>query len=121
LNLNPDDADAKVGLGYIYMQQAQQSEAIELFRSVIATHPDNGNAQYQLGKLLLDAGKIQEAVGHLEAAARALPQTDYVHYQLQSAYRKESRAADADRELQIYRELKAKNRELTVPHPMGRP
>jgi tetratricopeptide (TPR) repeat protein len=121
LNLNPDDADAKVGLGYIYMQQAKQSEAIELFRSVIATHPDNGNAQYQLGKLLLDAGKVQEAVMHLEAAARVLPQTDYVHYQLQSAYRKESRSADADRELQIYRELKAKNRELTVPHPMGRP
>jgi tetratricopeptide (TPR) repeat protein len=121
LNLNPDDADAKVGLGYIYMQQAKQSEAIELFRSVIAAHPDNGNAQYQLGKLLLDAGKVQEAVSHLEAAARALPQTDYVHYQLQSAYRKESRAGDADRELQIYRELKAKNRELTVPHPMGRP
>jgi len=121
MNLNPDDADAKVGLGYIYMQQAKQSEAIELFRSVIATHPDNGNAQYQLGKLLLDAGKVQEAVGHLEAAARALPQTDYVHYQLQSAYRKESRAVDADRELQIYRQLKAKNREATIPHPMGRP
>jgi len=121
LNLNPDDADAKVGLGYIYMQQAKQSEAIELFRSVISTHPDNGNAQYQLGKLLLDAGKVQEAVTHLEAAVRALPQTDYVHYQLQSAYRKESRSTDADRELQIYRELKGKNRELTVPHPMGRP
>jgi tetratricopeptide (TPR) repeat protein len=121
LKLNPDDADAKVGLGYIYMQQAKPPEAIELFRSVIATHPDNGNAQYQLGKLLLDAGRVQEAVTHLEAAVRALPQSDYVHYQLQSAYRKESRPADADRELQIYRELKAKNRELTVPHPMGRP
>jgi len=121
LKLNPDDADAKVGLGYICMQQAKPSEAMELFRSVITTHPDNGNAQYQLGKLLLDAGKVLEAVTHLEAAARALPQTDYVHYQLQSAYRKESRAADADRELQIYRELKAKNREATVPHPMGRP
>jgi predicted Zn-dependent protease len=92
---------------------------IGLFRPVVATHPGNGNAQYQLGKLLLDAGKVQEAVTHLEAAARALPQSDYVHYHLQSAYRKESRSADADRELQIYKELKAKNRETTVPHPMG--
>src|ERR1700730_15793961 len=102
------------------MVEAMQSEAIELFRSVIATHPDNGNAQYQLGKLLLDAGRVQEAVTHLEAAVRALPQSDYVHYQLQSAYRKESRPADADRELQIYRELKSKNRELTVKHPKER-
>jgi tetratricopeptide (TPR) repeat protein len=121
LKLTPDDPDAKIGLGYVYLQQAKQAEAIEVFRSVIATHSENGNAHYQLGKLLLDAGKVQEAVAHLEAAARALPQSDYVHYQLQAAYRKESRTAEADRELQIYRELKAKNRALTVPHPLERP
>lgn len=121
LKLAPDDPDAKIGLGYVYLQQAKQTEAINLFRSVIAAHPENGNANYQLGKLLLDAGNLQEAVTHLEAAARALPQADYVHYQLQAAYRKESRTAEADRELQIYRELKAKNRESTVPRPMERP
>jgi tetratricopeptide (TPR) repeat protein len=121
LKLAPEDPDVKVGLGYIYLQKGQQAEAIELFRSVVATHPENGNAHYQLGKLLLDGGKVKEAVVQLEAAARALPQTDYVHYQLQAAYRKESRTADADRELQIYKELKAKNRELTVPRPMGGP
>jgi hypothetical protein len=44
-----------------------------------------------------------------------------VHYQLQAAYRKESRTAEADRELQVYKELKAKNRQLTVPRPMERP
>ena len=121
LKLTPDDPDATIGLAYVYLQQAKQAEAIGLFRSVIATHPENGNAHYQLGKLLLDAGNVQEAVGHLEAAARALPQTDYVHYQLQAAYRKQSRIAEADRELQTYRELKAKNRALTVPRPMERP
>lgn len=121
LKLSPDDADTKIGIGYVYLQQARNSEAMELFRSVIATHPENGNAHYQLGKLLLNGDKVQEAVTHLEAAARALPQSDYVHYQLQAAYRKESRTAEADRELQIYKELKAKNRELTVPRPMERP
>jgi tetratricopeptide (TPR) repeat protein len=121
LKLNPDDPDAKIGIGYVYLQQARNSEAMELFRSVIATHPENGNAHYQLGKLLLNGDKVREAVAHLEAAARALPQSDYVHYQLQAAYRKESRTAEADRELQIYKELKAKNRELTVPRPVERP
>jgi len=121
LKLAPDDPDAKIGVGYVYLQQGRNSEAIELFRSVVATHPENGNAHYQLGKLLLNGEKVQEAVAHLEAAARALPQSDYVHYQLQAAYRKESRIAEADRELQIYKELKAKNRELTVPRPMERP
>ncbi len=121
LKLDPDDTDAKIGLGYVLMQQAKSTEAIELFRSVIASHPESGNAHYQLGKLLLDGGKTQEAIEHLEAAARAMPQSDYVHYQLQSAYRKDSRIADADRELQIYKELKAKNREATIPRPLERP
>jgi tetratricopeptide (TPR) repeat protein len=121
LKLAPDDADAKIGLGYVYLQQAKQGEAMELFRSVIATNPENGNAHYQLGKLLLERGSIREAVAQLEEAARELPQTDYVHYQLQAAYRKESRVADADRELRIYKELKAKNRESTIPRPMERP
>jgi tetratricopeptide (TPR) repeat protein len=121
LRLVPDDVDAKIGIGYVYMQQGKQAEAMELFTSVIATHPESGNAHYQLGKLLLEAGRVDESVSHLEAAAHAMPQSDYVHYQLQSAYRKEARTADADRELQIYKELKAKNREATVPSPMGRP
>ncbi|MBS1841994.1 MAG: tetratricopeptide repeat protein [Acidobacteria bacterium] len=121
LKLVPDDPDAKIGMGYILMQQAKSAEAIELFRSVIATHPENGNAHYQLGKLLLDAGDTREAVQHLEAAAREMPQRDYVHYQLQVAYRKNSRIADANRELQIYKELKARNREATIPRPLERP
>jgi tetratricopeptide (TPR) repeat protein len=121
LQLAPDDPDAKIGLGYVYLQQAKRREAMELFRSVIASNPENGNAHYQLGKLLLDGGSVRDAVAQLEEAARELPQTDYVHYQLQAAYRKEARTADADRELQIYKELKAKNREQTIPRPMERP
>jgi tetratricopeptide (TPR) repeat protein len=121
LKLAPSDPDVKVGMGYILMQQGKQAEAIEVFRSVVATHPENGNAQYQLGKLLLDGGKTGEAITYLEAAARAMPESDYVHYQLQAAYRKQSRSADADRELQTYKELKAKHRELTVPRPVESP
>jgi tetratricopeptide (TPR) repeat protein len=121
LKLAPDDPDAKIGMGYVYMQQAKSAEAMELFRSVIASHPENGNAHYQLGKLLLEAGNVREAVNELETAARAFPERDYVHYQLQAAYRKDSRTAEADRELQIYKELKAKNRAATVPRPTERP
>jgi tetratricopeptide (TPR) repeat protein len=121
LKLAPDDADASIGLGYVRVQQRKQAEAMELFRSVTEHHPENGNGHYQLGKLLLEDGKIQEAVTQLEIAATEMPQADYVHYQLQAAYRKEARTADADRELQIYKELKAKNRASTVPQPMERP
>ena len=46
-----------------------------------------------------------------------MPQSDYVHYQLQAAYRKEDRIEDADRELELYKELKARNRQASIPRP----
>jgi hypothetical protein len=44
-----------------------------------------------------------------------------MHYQLQAAYRKDSRIAEADRELELYKELQAKSRERTLPQPVQRP
>jgi Flp pilus assembly protein TadD len=87
----------------------------------VATHPQHANAQYQVGKILLDRGELKDAVEHLETATHLSPQTDYMHYQLQAAYRKESRIADADRELETYKELKAKQRERAANASQQRP
>jgi len=111
LSLTPDDPVAQYHLGFVYLQQSKVDEATALFRQVVSAHPDYANAQYELGKILLDKGQVPDAVGHLEAAARLSPQVDYMHYQLQAAYRKEDRIAEADRELEIYKQLKAKSRE----------
>jgi tetratricopeptide (TPR) repeat protein len=121
LALVPSDPDAKFNLGFVDLQQSKTGEALGLFRQVLVLHPDHAKTQYELGKTLLDGGQVKEAIEHLEAAARLSPQADYVHYQLQAAYRKESRIADADRELELYKTLKAKSRERTVPQPVQRP
>lgn len=121
LALVPTDLDAKFSLGFVDLQQSKADEAVELFRQILVLHPDHAKTQYELGKLLLDRGEVKEAIEHLEAAARLTPQADYIHYQLQAAYRKESRIADADRELERYKELKAKSRERTLPLPVERP
>ena len=111
LAVSPDDPIARYHLGFVALQQSRVDEATALFRQVVTAHPDYANAQYELGKVLLDKGKMPEAVEHLEAATRLSPQADYMHYQLQAAYRKEDRIAEADRELQVYKQLKAKSRE----------
>ena len=121
LALVPSDPDAKFNLGFVDLQQSKVDEAVELFRQVLVLHPEHAKSQYELGKILLDRGEVKEAIEHLEAAARLSPESDYIHYQLQAAYRKESRIADADRELELYKELKAKSRERTVPQPAERP
>jgi tetratricopeptide (TPR) repeat protein len=111
LLLHPSDLDAKFNLGFVYLQQSRRVDAERLFREVIAAEPEHANAQYEYGKILMDHGDIHGAIAHLEIAARLKPNTDYVHYQLQAAYRKEGRVSDADHELEIYKQIKAKKRE----------
>jgi len=111
LKLEPGDADALYNLGFVYLQQSRVDNAADLFQQALNAEPSQANAHYELGKILLDRGQLKEAVDHLEIATRLSPQSDYMHYQLQAAYRKAQRADDADRELEIYKELKAKQRE----------
>ena len=108
---SPDDADTKYNLGFAYLQLSRRDEAASLFKDVVSAHPDHADAQYELGKMLLDDKNVKEAIVHLEAGTRLKPQADYMHYQLQAAYRLDSRTADADRELAVYKEIKASKRE----------
>ncbi len=111
LAIAPGNPDATYHLGYVYLQQNRVDDALRLFRQVVAAHPGYANAQYQLGKLELERGQVPEAITHLQAAEHASPRTDYIHYQLQAAYRKASRPEDAEKELAIYKQLKASARE----------
>jgi tetratricopeptide (TPR) repeat protein len=111
LNLNPGDLDALYHLGFVNQQQSKIDDALALYMKVIAADPNYANAQYEAGKILLDRGDFSNATDHLQVAVQLSPDKDYIHYQLQSAYRKLGRTADADRELAIYKELKARARE----------
>jgi tetratricopeptide (TPR) repeat protein len=111
LALTPADPDAQYDLGYVDLHLSRNADAQALFEKVLAGNPDYGNAQYELGKMLLEQGDLQNSVVHLEKAAQLLPDKDYVHYQLQVAYRKLGRSADASREVQIYSALKTKARQ----------
>jgi tetratricopeptide (TPR) repeat protein len=116
LLLNPSDVSSKYHLAYVLLEQKQRTaEALALLREAVAARPDYADARYQLGKALVEQGDVAGAIEHLEAAARAEPSKDYIHYQLSIAYRRASRAADAERELQLYKELKSANRSRQQP------
>lgn len=121
LAVDPSNSEAQYHLAYALLQQSRIAEAKTILSDVVAAHPEHAEAQYQLGKILLDEGRAADAITHLEMAARLSPQEDYVHYQLQAAYRKDSRPADAERELKIYREIKARNRQRSAAQPASIP
>jgi len=117
LQQDPADSDAEYHLAFVLFQVSQQPEAVRLLQHVLARNPNHPDANYELGKALLNEGKTAEAIPYLEAAARLKPDLDAVHYQLQSAYRSVGRKADADREANIYRAMKSKSRNISLPAP----
>jgi hypothetical protein len=50
------------------------------------------------------------AISNLEAGSKLSPESDYIHYQLAMAYRRDARVSDADRELKLYQDLKDRHR-----------
>ena len=121
LSLNSDDVDAKYNLAYALLETSGRAEALTILRSVIAESPKYSQAQYQLGKALLEDGNVAESIPYLETATKLDPAYDYAHYQLQLAYRRAGRTEDANRELQIYKEIKASSRNKGGAHDSKAP
>ncbi len=117
LQLDGGNVDAQFHLAFSLLQQSKNEQAVELFRKVLASRPDHPEANYELGKELRIEGRTAESLAYLEAAVRLKPQFEPAHYQLQAAYRAVGRSEDADREARIYRALKEKSRNITLPAP----
>lgn len=110
LKLDGADVSSKYHLAYALIQMRQPQDALPLLHEVIGQDPEHADAYYQLGKLQLEQGNAQEAIANLEAGSRLSPDSDYIHYQLALAYRRESRAKDAEREMREYQTLKQRHR-----------
>ena len=117
LQLDPDNAATQYNLAFTLLQQSKNEEAASLWKALLDRNPDHPEANYELGKELLAEKKTEESLPYLEASVRLRPQFEPAHYQLQSAYRAVGRKEDADREANIYRELKSKSRNITLPPP----
>lgn len=117
LQLDDTNANAQFHLAFSLLQQSKNDQAVEFLKKVLATQPDHAEANYELGKELRIEGKASESLPYLEAAVRLKPGFEPAHYQLQSAYRALGRSDDADREARIYRALKTKSRNITLPPP----
>jgi tetratricopeptide (TPR) repeat protein len=117
LTLDPKDATAKYHLAYSLIQMQKKDEGQALLRDVVLQDPAYADAFYQLGKLQLEQGDTKTAISNLETSARLSPASDYIHYQLSMAYRRDSRTEDAEREMQVYEAMKAHRRGDHEPAP----
>ena len=110
LKLDPSDVQTKYHLAFALLQMQHKGEALPLLQEVIRQDPHHADAYYQLGKMQLEQGEAKAAISSLETGAKLKPGSDYIHYQLALAYRRDSRTGDAEREMKLYQELKNQRR-----------
>lgn len=115
LQLDPSNVSSKYHLAFALIQMEKNDEALSLLREVLQQDPKHADAYYQLGKLQLEQGDTKAAISNLEAGTKFNPDGDYIHYQLALAYRRDSRAEDAEREMKLYQVLKNRHRGRNAP------
>ena len=87
-----------------------EKRAVDLLKTAISLDPSLAESHYQLGSVFLRKGETEKAVKYLESALRIDPGNSKAHLALGSALRREGREADGAREIDLFEQLKARER-----------
>jgi tetratricopeptide (TPR) repeat protein len=132
VNAAPHDEHARAVLGLAYFAKEDFAKAVRTIAPIAERaqqDPQLGSAwaksldeignkrgaarvHHQLGLALLKSQDVSEGVRHLEEAERLQPDENSIHVDLEAAYQKAGRTADADRE-HVFLETKKSGRQKT--------
>ena len=107
LETNPNDYTSNLQLGILLTQEDQHTEARERFGHALAVRPGDASARYQLAALDLQDGRTEIARTELEKLTHEIPQFVEAHVSLATAYYREKRKQDGDKERAIVLRLNA--------------
>jgi predicted Zn-dependent protease len=97
LKLNPEQFEARLALGRVYVGLKDSKAAEEQFESAVLLQPGSSEAQTQLAKALLQQRKFGEAAELLEAVAEPTSRNPEIFELLAQAYAGLGRRQDAER------------------------
>ena len=110
LKLNPDQFEARLALGRVYLGLNDSNAAEDQFEAAVLLQPGNSEAQIQLAKTLIRRKKFTEAVELLEAVAEPSSRNPEIFELLAQAYAGLGRRQDAQRAQSRAKALRNSNR-----------
>ncbi len=107
LEINPDDADAKSGLGICYAEGTPTPmEGIKLLREVAGKYPEHEQTQLALGILSMRSGQYQKAVERFEKVLKVNSKNFDVYLRLAEALYKNGEKEKAINCLRTYKNIR---------------
>jgi tetratricopeptide (TPR) repeat protein len=101
-----DAAKAECGLGGIALSQSDLDQAWIDYQRAYKLNPNEIEAQLGLARLLMIQQKPQDAISYLRAAIQSDPLNNEAHYRLASAYRHLRMDDQAQKEMNLFQEIK---------------
>ncbi len=119
--LHPEIPDVHRALGEAFGEQGKKQRAYEELGTAIQLSPQDADSHYDLGEMELKAGDTAAAIPELEAATRLLPSSEKFHEELAHAYTAAFRPADAQKQIEIYNQLRARAQSGSSSHQATAP
>jgi tetratricopeptide (TPR) repeat protein len=107
LEISPDNADARVALGDVYLRRGQHAEALAEYTRVLQTHPDRALPHYRFADANLQMGRFSEAAVSAETALKLDPKERKARYVRGMALVRSGRAEEGQKDLEEYRKQEA--------------
>ena len=105
-------------LGIAFKKESEYDQAIQQLEQMIKLAPDEAVSHYNLGYLYKVTNKPELALQFFEKAAKLDASLAGPHFQLYNAYKQAGRAADADRELKAFQEIKKLQAGAVIPEDL---
>ncbi len=108
LQLEPENLDAKAGLGVCYVESASLTgqapmKGIGLLREVVAKDSTHINAQLNLGYFAIQSGQFDKAIARFELVKRVKPDFIEVNLYIADTYEKMGNKKEAIKNLEVYK------------------
>jgi tetratricopeptide (TPR) repeat protein len=103
LEISPENADARIALGDLYLRRAQHQEALNEYARVATMLPDSALPHYRSADAYLQSGKFPQAAAEASQALKIDPQLRKARYVNGMALVRMGRTEEGEKELQEYR------------------
>jgi predicted TPR repeat methyltransferase len=82
ISLDPDYVDARIGLGFVLMEQKQYIEAEGNLDRALAIDPTIADAHYLLGRAYKEQGDLERSIASFTSALRCKPDFEFAYRDL---------------------------------------
>jgi tetratricopeptide (TPR) repeat protein len=114
LTLDPNSFEANLRMGVLLRQDEDNASALQYFDHALLVRPGDIGVRYQMAATKLTMGQVEPARKELETMVKEAPNFTEAHVTLATAYYREKRKADGDRERAIVSKLNAE-KQATEP------